>query len=73
MELAEARRSIGLLAYYRCTDLPAAMPMQVRIMSTEEALVRVSVQLDAALPTSPDQCFAAFPEELHFERSAFDP
>lgn len=72
MDLSLARQSTNALVWYRSTEFPAAEPMQVRILSMEEVLVRLSVQLDAALLTSPDQCFSAFPEELHFERSAFE-
>ena len=73
MELSQAHGSIGLTVWFRRADLPAAEPRQVRIMSTSSRFVRASVQLDGSVATSPDDCFDVDPEELHFERSAFDP
>lgn len=81
MDLDLARRSINAVVFFCRTDPAVAAregtglnpePFQVRIISVGDA-VELTTILDASQPALKETCFRAMPEELHFERAAFEP
>lgn len=81
MDLDLARRSINAVVFFARTDPAVAAregtglspePFQVRIISVGDA-VGVTTILDASQPALEETCFRAMPDELHFEKSAFEP
>jgi hypothetical protein len=73
-----AAKSINAVVFYRPSSMPALDPVRARILRTETrpsgwTVVVVTMKLEIDAVVNVGETIEALPDELHFERSAFDP